>query len=50
MWFDFRLHVYFEIIYTINNMIPYLDFNILCTKIPLHKFLNSLKYLYLLFK
>ena len=28
--------------YTINNMIPYLVFNILHTKIPSHKFLNFL--------
>ena len=37
-------------IYTINNKIPYLDFDSLCTKIPLHKFLNSLKCTYLLVK
>ena len=30
-------------IYIINNMIPYLGFNILHTKIPSYKFLNSLK-------
>ena len=29
-------------------MIPYLDFIILSTKISLHKFLNFLKYSYLL--
>ena len=31
-------------------MIPYLDFNILDTKILLYKFLNSLQYPYLLVK
>ena len=35
-------------IYIINNKISGLIFNILCTKISSHKFLNSLKYPYLL--
>ena len=38
------------VIYTINNKISYLGFNILHTKIPSHNFLNSLKYTYLLVK
>ena len=38
------------LIYTVNNKILYLVLNILCTKIPSHKFLNSLKYLSLLVK
>ena len=33
---------------TINNKIFYLVFNILYIKVPSHKFLNSLKYPYLL--
>ena len=37
-------------IYTINNRISCLGFIILHTKISLHKFLNSLKYPYLLVK
>ena len=36
--------------HAINNMISYLGFNILRTKIPLHNFLNSLKYPDLLVK
>ena len=37
-------------IYIANNKISYLDFIILRTKTSLHKFLNSLKYTYLLVK
>ena len=36
-------------IYTINNKILCLGFNILHTKIPLYKYLNSLNYPYLLY-
>ena len=38
------------IFYIINNMIHWLGFNILCTKILFYKVLNSLKYSYLWFK
>ena len=49
------LHIYIYILivvstYTNNNMIFYLDFIILHTKISLYKFLNSLKYTYFLVK
>ena len=44
------LFIYLSSIYTINNKIFCLIFNILHTKIPSHKFLNSLKYHYLLVK
>ena len=37
-------------IYIINNMIPCLGFNFLRTKIPSHKFINSLKYPYFVVK
>ena len=37
-------------VFTINNRILYLSFNILHTKISSYKFLNSLKYPYLLAK
>jgi len=33
------------LVYTVNNMILCLDFNILHSKISSYKFLNSLKYL-----
>ena len=39
-----------HIIYTTNYRIPGLSFIILRTKIFLHKFLNTLKYFYLLVK
>ena len=41
---------YIYIFYTINNMISCLSFIILRIKISSHKFLNSLKYPYILVK